>query len=887
MGLFSKGDKSKGGLFKRLFTPSAEAQNIVAAQNAVISESIKQAGGGAASPPPAKPAAKPSSPVPEQTKSTDPGAQRSTPRLACVSKTDPVVSIRVDTRPTYDSSRLRAALSNLQGVVRGHALIASASYDEALLSQTTDFVSDTVRLQHASYIALGHHQNVVALSNFFVEVVNMLEANGPRLEHKHAAVLRRTHVCLKESCEVAESCNHPGWLMRMAKGETISEELSRLHSTALTLLRAGALDTAPRASIDGKVRHLSEPSYPNLSKSVRKMLTIIGEGSMEAGVKSLRDDEEAQKQMAKVADVPVEAIQREADLEPFFTGDAVKIVDNGAARDAEFTKVFSEYVTTSVDAITADGFERLMAHMGLLDGMDTYAKPSAARAALVAADSDYDGALNFDEFRAFYSRHSVTAARLHLRMTASLEVESNVREVFFGFSNFGASKTAPRAGGNITPRANITPRGKSGDVGAGFLKTGIEGEVGLDCSRFAKLCRECGLLSWGMTSQHVDVVYTASKPRSGRRLDFDHFVAALALVADRRGQSLDQVAKLVADARGPAYRCTKSDFVSLHDDPSKLIGISARGGPHSGPVNLDLSALVARASEKPAVLPKASGVKPTKVEPTKPQSPKLATGRRTAGAGPLTPGRGVSLQAAEAKAAAKAAAMTSPKGPHAVFGRTCTARAAELATSRNKKKNGAATPTPPRVAVAAAAPVVTASAPQQAMDPIYKISKQLFVEPVVVVAAPFPEPAVEPPPSPPCISVAPFVNDGNSSNGTASPISGVAAAAFEDPFKTESSVAMVSVSSVAMKSLGAMPSEVQEEEDNQEQQAEEQPMAVTQQHHKEPNSPTDTSCLARSDSTAALAAMFASDPIVAVDDNSTVIVEGTANITSAVEEEEQ
>jgi len=871
----------QGGLFKRLFTPSTESQKAVVAQNAVVTESAKQAAVVEASPP-AKVALPPNNPVPEQTKSTNPGAKCSIVPLQSAPKEDAPVSIRVDTRPTYDSSRLRAALSSLQGVVRGQALIASACYDEALLSQITDFVSDAVRLQHASDIALGHHQNVVALSNFFVEVVNMLEANGPRLEHKHAAVLRRTRVCLKESCEIAQSCNQTGWLVRMAKGEAVGEEFSRLHSTALTLLRAGALDAAPRASIDGKVRRLPEPSYLNLSKDVRKMLTTIGEGSMEAGIKCLRDDKEAQQQMAKVADVPVEAIQQEANLEPFFTGDAVKIIENAAARDAEFAKVFDEYVTTSVDAITADGFERLMAHMGLLDGMDTYEKPSVARAALVAADSDYDGALSFDEFRDFYSRYPVTAARLHLRMNASLEVESKVREVFLGFSNFGASKSVPRG--------NITPRGKSCHVSLpGTYKTGAE--VGLDCSRFAKLCRDCGLLSWGMTAQHVDVVYTASKPRSGRRLDFDHFLAALALVADRRGQNLYQVSKLVADGIGPAYRCTKSDFVSLHDNPSKITGISARGGPHSGPVILDLSVLVARASVKPTVLPKASGVKPNKADPTKPQSPKLATGRRTAGSGPLTPGRGVSLQAAEAKAAAKAAAMASPKGPHAVFGRTCTSRAAELANSRNKKKNGAVTPTPPAavaVGAAAAAPVVTVPALQQLVEPTHKASRELFGDPVAVLEVPIPEPVVEPPPSPPRTSVVPFLDDdSNSSNSTASPISGVAAAAFEDPFKPASSVAMVSVSSVAMKSLGAMPSEVQEEEDNHEQQAEEEPVAFLTQDHKEPDSSGDTPSLARSDSTAALAAMFASGPIVALDDSSSDIVEATANTVIAVKEEEE
>jgi p25-alpha len=845
------------------------------------------------SPPPAKAspktAPKPASPAPEPTKSTGSGCKRSTPRLRFSSKPDQVVSIRVDARPTYDSSRLRASLSTLQGIVRGQALIASASYDEALLSQTTDFVSDVVRLQHASYIALGHHQNVVTLSNFFVEVVNMLEANGPRLEHEHAAVLRRTRVCLREACEIAESCNQPGWLVRMTKGEAMSEEFSRLHSTALTLLRAAALDAAPRASIDGKVSRLPEPNYANLSKSVRKMLTSLGEGSMEAGIKRLRDDEAAREQMAKVADVPVEAIQREATLEPFFTVDAAKIIENGAARDAEFSKVFSEYVTTSADAITADGFEKLMTHMGLLDGMDTYDKPSAARAALVAADSDYDGALNFVEFTAFYSCYSVTAARLHLRMTANLELEYKVREVFKDFTQFGSSKTAAfRPGGNMTPRSQTTPRGKSAGTPS---KT--EPDVGLDCTRFAKLCRDCDLLSWGMTAQHVDVVYTASKPRSGRRLDFDHFLAALALVADRRSQSLDQVAKLVTDARGPALRGTKTDFVSLHDDPSKIIGISARGGPHSGPVNLDLSALVARSCE-PGVLPKASGLKPTKTEPTKPQSPKLATGRRTAGTGPCTPGRGVSLQAAEAKAAAKAAALTSPKGPHAVFGRTCTIRAAELANSCKKKRNGGAA-TPP----AAAAPKATVPAPQPVAVLTYTASRQLFTEPVATVEVyePVPETIKEPVSPPRDVSAAAafvFDDDDKSSNSGASPIAGAVAAApvFEDPFKPVSSVAMMSFSSVAMKSLGSLPSEG---EDNVEQQQadEENPLVLAaqvdqQQLIKEPFSQIKESPLARSDSTAALAAMFASDPNFTVDTSTDInIPEAAAETTMSVAEEEE
>ena len=590
-------------------------------------------------------------------------------------------SILGDGQSQYDTTPLRIALGSVHGLASGDALVAAGARDEALVAQITELIETMVRLQNASYTAMGHRQNILALTAFFVDVINMLDANGARLGTEHVPLLRRIHAYIKDACEIAEPTGQPGWLVRLAKGEGLAGEFMRIHSGTLGQLRTADMDSAPHTT-GGVVQRLAEPHYIDICRPVRKMLRSLGNGSLEAGLQRLRVDEVAQQEAARTAEVPLQAIQREATADILFPGDHCKIIETGPAREDDCCKVFAEYVSASGDCITPDGFESLMTHMGLLENVDTFERPAVARAALVAADGDYDGALNFQEFRSFYSRYPITAVRLHLRMSTSLELEHRVRESYLGFSVFGVSK--PRSFGAATPRnTGITPpRANS----AAVLRPG-DNETGLDAMRFAKLCRDCGLLSRGMTTQLIDVVFINAKARGSRRLDFDHFLAALAMVAERRGETLEQVARRVSDAPGPAIRGMRAVYVRQHDDPSKKSGISSRGGPHSGPVNVDIRLLVDRSKSSPA-LPPPSGTPPPKFVPTQPESPRLATKWRVHSQGPCTPGRGAPLHAVEVKASLKAASKGTPRGPPSVFGRACTARAAEVAaksTSRKKK----------------------------------------------------------------------------------------------------------------------------------------------------------------------------------------------------------
>ena len=741
-------------------------------------------------------------------------------------------------RSQFDGSRLRAALSSLQGVQRGDDLVTAASYDEALLSQVTGLVQEAIRLQHAAFVALAHRQNVKMLSDFFVAVVNMLDGNAQRLSinnativDKYAKALRKVRAKCREGAEVADTLKNPGWLIRMAKGEGMAEEFSHLHLSVLSLLKSEHLDTASPSGMK-----LPEPTYRDVGRQVRTLLKSVGNGSMEEGLVRLRDDLEQQGVAAAITDVSEESIRQEASMDPFFHAESTKMIEDGPARDAECHKVFYEYVTTASNAITADGFEKLMNHMGLLDKHTEYNRPAVARTALVAADADYDGALNFDEFRAFYGRYPISSVRHRLRTTQSLELENRVREAFLAFANFGTSKTTPR-----TPRSGpATPRSPSSRPGG----SNGESEFGLNRFQFSKLVKDCGLVSWGMAAPHVDVVYTAAKGRDGRALDFDHFLAALVVVADRRGQSLDQVAVMVAEATGPNIRGTQNHFVRQHDDPSKMFGISTRGGPNTGPVNPDLSQLVDRSKRAPPLsLPLPRGSTPQKPQLTQPSSPRLSTSRRANNNshGPTTPGRGVSLEAVEAKAAAKAASITSPRGPHAVFGRTCTPKAAEMASKNSSKKTSAKKAAEAAAAVeeekkrkeqearavrqlfAPSSSFYSQEEPTSSLPPVLTESSKKDEDEddngslTFSIAPPSPEPtAVSSPIVPPPISIGSSSSDDGSSGADANVVSAIVTAEAEPPSSSLEVPVVAPAPSLPQSTMPTVNEVIVEEEEEEE-----------------------------------------------------------------------
>lgn len=572
-----------------------------------------------------------------------------------------IVNIKVTALPRADVSQLQEALQYLPEIPSNN-IIRAAESSQDLSNSLAYFVDTITQLRTVSNAALGHHKNILALTDFFVAILRSLDALS--IDPEHCSIFRSLQPYINDATEMAKASCQPGWLARMARSEAMHVEFTRLHLSSIALLRSKNFD-GYACTIPAR--------YRDHGQQVKKLLKNMGDGSLDQGLILLRCDEEAQQKIADILDLPVEEVNKDACLEAsIFAG--TELITDTAARHSECQRVFIEYITTSNDRITADGFQQLLVDMGLMDCTDNFNHPAVARAALVDADSDFDGALSFDEFCSFYLRYPIAAIRLQIRTLMGLKMERRIYDVFAAFAAFGAGKKITGGGSN---NAEVS-------------------ELGLDCLRFAKLCRDSDLFHNGMAPQHVDVIFTSAKPRDARRMNFDTFLCALGLIAMRQGQTLERIARLVAMAGGPAMRATKAGFIKLHDDKSMFTGVYARGGPSIGPVNLDLQTVVARTKDPPHTPRQPSGEVPLPLPPTRPESPVLMTKHRVNISGPSTPGRGAPLLATEARAAARAAAAASPQGPPAVFGRTITPRAAAMAQTPRGRSSafGRTLPTP-------------------------------------------------------------------------------------------------------------------------------------------------------------------------------------------------
>lgn len=111
-------------------------------------------------------------------------------------------------------------------------------------------------------------------------------------------------------------------------------------------------------------------------------------------------------------------------------------------------------------------------------------------------------------------------------------------------AGFGAS-TPPQADFAASVAA-ATARPRSADLRPG--SPAAAGVVGLDASRFAKLCRDCGLVDGvKLTLGRVDAIFVAAAGKGGRRLEYrSSFQAALDGVAAALGVSREHVRACVA-----------------------------------------------------------------------------------------------------------------------------------------------------------------------------------------------------------------------------------------------------------------------------------------------------------------------------------------------------
>ncbi|KAJ3159026.1 hypothetical protein HK101_001154 [Irineochytrium annulatum] len=130
----------------------------------------------------------------------------------------------------------------------------------------------------------------------------------------------------------------------------------------------------------------------------------------------------------------------------------------------------------------------------------------------------------------------------------------SLREAFDSFSSFGTSRNL--ATGQVVPNF------------ASHMA------MHQDSARFAKLCRESGLISPNCTLTDVDIVFNACK--AGRKLEFAGFRRALGMLAERRGCTADHLESMVI-ASEPKFNGTIPDADPLLD---KLTDTSLYTGTH-------------------------------------------------------------------------------------------------------------------------------------------------------------------------------------------------------------------------------------------------------------------------------------------------------------------
>lgn len=130
--------------------------------------------------------------------------------------------------------------------------------------------------------------------------------------------------------------------------------------------------------------------------------------------------------------------------------------------------------------------------------------------------------------------------------------DEELLSVFRSFATFGAGAAAA-----------ATPPGKP---------------VEMDGPRFAKLCRETGVQGGRLNSVAVDIIFSSVKAKGARRIGFREFMAALPLMAEDRGISVEEVRALIASGGGPTRNgVTHAGSVRLHDDHSTYTGTNKSG----------------------------------------------------------------------------------------------------------------------------------------------------------------------------------------------------------------------------------------------------------------------------------------------------------------------
>lgn len=101
----------------------------------------------------------------------------------------------------------------------------------------------------------------------------------------------------------------------------------------------------------------------------------------------------------------------------------------------------------------------------------------------------------------------------------------------------------------------------------------------MDGKSFAKMAKDTKILDKKLTATDIDLIFAKAKAKTERRINYDEFLKAVSLCAEKKGISGDDLAGAIVASGGPKFAGTKADAVKFHDDKDQYTGVHAKGGP--------------------------------------------------------------------------------------------------------------------------------------------------------------------------------------------------------------------------------------------------------------------------------------------------------------------
>ena len=485
---------------------------------------------------------------------------------------------------------------------------------------------------HASLIAQCESSNMALLSKCvrlcISDMANIFDAYTETSEfQRQCDTVIGVISCLTS---IALCYSQPGWMYRALLDTEVFATLQNILSSIMSINK----------NFRKNGQHIIDTSLTNNNKIITGELKTLGKGSWAQGLADVRNHPDMVKKMSTLLGVAEESILRESMLNLSLPWGVLPVSSN-IVRHAESEAVYHEYLISGDLGITPSGFDKLFNDMQILGGSGRKADETESRKWFVAVDEDVDGFLNLKEFQQFYLEKRIPVSRSFVRLVCGLALESQMSNVFRRFANFGASK--------------LDVEGKK-----------VNSVISIDVYRFIKLCKDSNILKAKGLTEKLNVIFSKCVPMGSKRMIFDNFLMSLPHLSVLTRKSMSDICNKIASCKGPEKSCTKPGFVKLHDDKSTFPGIYARGGPNLGPISVDLKAYVSRSKDN-------LNIQVSDLEITQPESPVLVTKTRLSSPGPLTPGRGASLEAYESRKSMQEALDEThghKKSPACAFGRT-------------------------------------------------------------------------------------------------------------------------------------------------------------------------------------------------------------------------